>query len=263
MARLEWNTPGNRLYEAGIDRGVLYIEGQAGVAWSGLTSVEMAPTGGGSKSYYLDGNKYLLASAAEEFGATINAFTYPEQFAVCDGSSQPRPGLRLTQQRRKTFGFSYRTMVGSDQDGDLGYKIHLVYNALAEPSQRTYSAISDSVEPIEFSWSITTKPPIVAGYKRTAHIEIDSRTTDIQVLELIESALYGDNENTARLPSFAEIVEMYDAYFVFVVTDNGDGTATISGPDDAITQLDDILLQFDWPTVVATADPNAYTISDG
>jgi len=262
VTRLKWDTPGNRLYEAGIDRGVLYIDGQPGVTWSGLTSVEMAPTGGGAKSYYLDGNKYMLASAAEEFGATINAFTYPVQFALCDGSAQPRPGLHLTQQRRKTFGFSYRTKVGSDLNGDLGYKIHLVYNALAEPSQRSYSSTSDTVDPIEFSWSITTKPPVIPGYKRTSHVEIDSRTTDSQVLELIETTLYGDDENVARLPSFDELVEMYDAFFVFVVTLNGDGTATISGPDDAITQLDDILLQFDWPTVVEV-DPDTYTISDG
>lgn len=262
MARLEWNTPGNRLYEAGIDRGVLYVEGQAGVAWSGLTSVDMTPTGGGSKSYYLDGNKYLLVSAVEEFGATINAFTYPEIFALCDGSSQPRPGLRLSQQRRKTFGFSYRTMVGSDQSGDIGYKIHLVYNALAEPSQRSYSSNGDSIAPIEFSWSITTKPPVLPGYKRTAHVEIDSRTTDSQVLELVESVLYGDDENAARLPNFAELVEMYDAYFVFVVTDNGDQTFTISGPDEAIQAIEEDYLLFDWPTVIPV-DANTYTISDG
>lgn len=262
MARLEWNTIGDRLYEAGIDRGVLYVEGQVGVAWTGLTSVEMTPTGGGSKSYYLDGNKYLLVSAAEEFGATINAFTYPEQFALCDGSSQPRPGLRLTQQRRKTFGFSYRTMVGSDLNSDLGYKIHIVYNALADPSQQSYSSIGDSVEPTEFSWSITTKPPIVSGYKRTSHVEIDSRTTDSNVLSLVEDALYGNDEDMPRLPSYTELISMFDAFFVFVVTDNGDGTFTISGPDDAIQQLDDIYLQFDWPTVVSV-DENTYTISDG
>jgi hypothetical protein len=222
----------------------------------------MAPTGGGSKSYYLDGNKYLLVSAAEEFGATINAFTYPDLFALCDGSSQIRPGLRITQQRRKTFGFSYRTMVGSDLNNDLGYKIHLVYNAMAEPSQRSYGTIGDSPEPLELSWSITTKPPVIPGYKRTSHIEIDSRTTDIQVLESIEEVLYGNNENTARLPSFAELEELYDAFFVFVVTDNGDHTYTISGPDEAIQALGEDYLQFDWPTVIPV-DEHTYTISDG
>lgn len=262
MARLEWNTQGKRQYEAGVDRGVLYIEGQAGVTWTGLTSVEMTPIGGGSKSYYLDGNKYLLVSTAEEFGATINAYTYPEQFGTCDGSVSVRSGLSIGNQRRKTFGFSYRTMVGSDLNGDLGYKIHLVYNALAEPSQRSYSAIGDSVDPIEFSWSITTKAPIIPGYKRTSHIEIDSRTTDIQVMELIESVLYGNDENAARLPTFAELVEMYDAFFVFVVTDNGDRTYTISGPDEAIEAIGEDYLVFDWPTVIPV-DANTYTISDG
>ncbi len=262
MPRLEWDAPGNRIYEAGIDHGVLYVEGQPGVPWSGLTSVEMTPTGGGSKSYYLDGNKYLLVSATEEFGATINALTYPDEFALCDGSSQPRPGLRLTQQRRKTFGFSYRTLVGSAQNGDLGYKIHIVYNALAEPAQRRYSSIGETADPTEFSWSITTKPPVIPGYKRTAHVEIDSRTTDSQVLGLIESVLYGDDENSARLPSFIELVDMYDAYFVFVVTDNGDHTYTISGPDDAIQSLDEYYLMFDWPTVIPV-DEHTYTISDG
>jgi hypothetical protein len=262
VARLIWSVSGTRLYEAGIDRGVLYVDGFPGVPWTGLTSVEMNPTGGGTKSYYLDGNKYLIASSAEEFGATINAFTYPDLFARCDGTAEIRTGLRLTQQRRKSFGFSYRTLVGSDLNGDLGYKIHIVYNALAEPTQRSYSSLSDSTDPVEFSWNVTTRPPVVSGYKRTSHVEIDSRTTDSQVLELIENALYGDEENAARLPSFSELVEMYDAFFVFVVTDNGDRTFTISGPDEAIEKLDDIYLQFDWPTVVSI-DENTYTISDG
>jgi hypothetical protein len=222
----------------------------------------MSPTGGGAKSYYLDGNKYLLVSAAEEFGATINAFMYPDEFAFCDGSRSPRPGLRVAQQRRKTFGFSYRTKVGSDQNGDLGYKIHLIYNALADPTQRTYSSTGDSVEPSEFSWSITTKPPVIPGYKRTAHVEIDSRTTDTQVMGLVESVLYGDDENSARLPSFPELVEMYDAFFVFVVTDNGDHTYTISGPDEAIQAIGEDYLTFDWPTVIPV-DEHTYTISDG
>lgn len=262
MAKLVWGTPNSRLYETGVDRGVLYVEGQPGVPWNGLTSIEMSPSGGGSKSYYLDGNKYLIASSAEEFGATINAFTYPPEFEQCDGSSSARPGLVLTQQRRKSFGFSYRTLVGSENNGDLGYKIHLVYNALAEPTERSYSTVGEDVEPLGFSWTINTRPPAIPGFKRTSHIEIDSRTTDSNVLGLVEEALYGTDEDLARLPSFEELLTMFDAFFVFVVTDNGDGTATISGPDDAITQLDDILLQFSWPTVLPV-DEDSYTISDG
>lgn len=262
MAKLEWGTPNSRLYETGVDRGVLYVDGQPGVPWNGLTSVEMSPTGGGSKSYYLDGNKYLIASSAEEFGATINAFTYPPEFGQCDGSSSARPGLVLTQQRRKSFGFSYRTLVGSESNGDLGYKIHLVYNALAEPTERSYSSVGEDVEPLGFSWTINTRPPAIPGFKRTSHIEIDSRTTDANVLALVEEALYGTDEDLARLPSFSELLEMFDAFFVFVVTDNGDGTFTISGPDEAISHLGDIYLQFDWPTVLPV-DANTYTISDG
>lgn len=262
MPRIEWNAPGSRVFEAGVDRGVLYVDGQPGVPWTGLTAVEMNASGGGVKSYYLDGNKYLMASAAEEFGCSIKAFTYPPEFAKCDGTSNPRPGLGLTQQRRKSFGFSYRTKIGSDLNGDLGYKIHIVYNALAEPADRSYQTLSEDIDPMEFEWSVVTRPPVLPGYKRTSHIEIDSRTTDENVLKLVEDALYGTNEDMARLPSFEEIVAMYDAYFVFVVTDNGDGTFTISGPDDAIQPLSDIFLQFDWPTVVPV-DPNTYTISDG
>lgn len=262
MAKIKWDSPGSRVFETGVDHGVLYLDGQPGVPWSGLRSVEMSPSGGGSKSYYLDGNKYLIASSSEEFGATINAFTYPSEFGQCDGSSSPRPGLVLTQQRRKSFGFSYRTKVGNELNGDLGYKIHLVYNALAEPSNRNYSSTGEDIDPTEFSWVITTRPPVIPGYKRTSHIEIDSRTTDSQVLGLVEDTLYGTDEDLPRLPSFAELIEMYDAFFVYVVTDNGDGTFTISGPDDAIIPLGDIYLQFDWPTVIPV-DADTYTISSG
>lgn len=262
MTRLIWNDPGTKEFEAGVDHGVLYVGEQPGVAWPGLTSVEVEPDGGGAKSYYLDGEKYLLVSESEEYAATINAFTYPNLFTECDGSRTVRAGLKLSQQRRKTFGFSYRTMVGNDQDVEAGYKIHLVYNALASPSSRSHTTANDRPELTPFSWAITTKPPVVAGYKRTAHVEIDSRTTDSQVLGLLEESLYGNETEEPRLPAFAEIVEMYDAFFVFVVTDNGDGIFTISGPDDAILALDDILLQFTWPTVLEV-DPDTYTIASG
>lgn len=261
MARLQWGVAGSRVYEAGLDRGVLYIEGSPGIPWNGLTSVELAATGG-TKSYYLDGEKYLIASARERFSATINAFTYPPAFAQCDGSVSPRPGLSLRHQRRKQFGFSYRTRVGSAENNDLGYKIHLVYNALAEPSDTSYSTASEDTDPVEFSWSITTKPPVIPGHRRTSHVVIDSRTTDSKVLALVEDALYGTDEEVARLPSFPELVEMYDAFFVIVVTDEGNGIYTISGPDEAIQEMGPYYLQFDWPTVIPI-DEFTYTISSG
>lgn len=262
MTRLEWGAPGTREFETGVDRGVLYLSGQAGVPWTGLTSVDVSPEGGGTKTYYLDGEMYLLVSTREEFGATINALTFPPEFAECDGTRQHRNGLKLTQQRRKPFGFSWRTMVGNDINPEAGYIIHLVYNAVAEPASRSHETKTDTVDPTPFGWSIKAKPPVVPGYRRTAHIQIDSRTTDPNVLGLVEEALYGTDEEAPYLPTFVQLEAMYDAFFVFVVTLNGDGTATISGPDDAITALDPVLLQFNWPTVVEV-DPNTYTISDG
>lgn len=262
MARLAWDAPGSRFYETGIDRGVLYLQDKPGVPWSGLTSVDVSPSGGGVKSYYLDGEKYLIISAREEFGGTLNALTYPPEFGQCDGSAQVRSGLFLQNQRRKTFGLSYRTMIGSDQSPEHGYKIHIVYNAVAEPTQRNYGTRGDNEDPTEFSWNLTTRPPRIEGYQSTSHVIIDSRTTDKNVLGLVENALYGDEEGMAYLPAFDELVSMFDAYFVFVVTDNGDHTYTISGPDDAILEEDDIFLKFDWPTVIPV-DENTYTISSG
>lgn len=260
MARLTWHTLGSKQYEAGVDRGVLYVGDNPGVPWTGLTSVDESPDGGGIKSYYLDGQKYLQVASAEEYAATISALTYPPEFEQCDGSLSPRAGLMFMQQRRKPFGFSYRTMIGNEQGSDHAYKVHVVYNAIAQPTSRNYASIGDSAEPTEFSWSITTKPPAIPGYTRTSHIVIDSRTTDSRVLADVEEVLYGSDQFMPRLPSPTELIEMYDAFYVFVVTDNGDRTYTISGPDEAIENLDGQFLQMTWPTVVQVND-NTYTIS--
>lgn len=262
MPRITWGSSADRNYETGVDRGVLFVGSQAGVPWIGLTSVEENPVGGQTKAYYIDGVKYLQTSAMEEYSATINAFTYPDEFGVCDGTAQVRPGLHLTQQRRKSFGFSYRTLVGDGLNPDKGYKIHIVYNALAEPARRNYSSVSDSPEPIDFSWTVTTKPIAASGYKHSAHVVIDSRKADPQVLEAIEDILYGNDELMSRLPSFAEILDIFDALHVLTVTLNGDGTATIEGPDEAIQMLDTNIFQIDWPTVGAI-DEDTYEISSG
>lgn len=260
MTRIDWGLPGSRRFESGIDQGVLYVGANPGVPWVGLTAVEESPNGGEPRPFYIDGLKYLNVSSAEEYEATINAFTYPDLFAECDGSRQVRTGLFFSQQRRKSFGLSYRSFVGTDLNPEQGYKIHIIYNALAAPSSKAHNTIGDSTEPSSFSWVVTTRPPAVAGYKRTAHVVIDSRTTDTVVLQAIESALYGDEENMPRLPTIPEVVGFYDAFYSFVVTDNGDGIYTVSGPDDAIVALDDNLLQITWPTVVEL-DPETYTIS--
>lgn len=261
MARLEWGASGTRVYETGVDRGVLYVGTQPGVPWEGLSSVEETPNGGETKSYYIDGVKYLSVSAGEEFQATINAFTYPELFATCDGTAVVRPGLLLKHQRRKLFGLSYRTQVGNELNSDYGYKIHLVYNALASPSSKSYTSNSDTTEPTTFSWLVTTRPPAVSGYKRSAHVVIDSRTTASSVLQAVEDVLYGDDLNPPKLPTLDELISLYDtAAFTIEVVDNGDGTFDIIGPDNLIQQLSTSTYQITSDAVVAI-DEDTYTIS--
>lgn len=260
MPELDWGAFGTRFYEAGVDRGVLYIDGQPGVAWAGLTAVNEDSSGGDSKPFYIDGIKYLNLPSAEEFGATITAFTYPDEFAQCDGTAQPRSGLFLMQQPRSSFGMSYRTKVGNDQSVDFGYKIHLVYNALAAPSQRSNKSISDSIDPTDFSWTITTLPADISEYKPTSHVIIDSRTTDPTVLALIEATLYGDDDNDASLPDIADLIALYDTDNELIVIDNGDGTFTVTGPADTVRMIDGTTFEITGPTAVFI-DDDSYTIS--
>ena len=209
MTQLTWGGYGERFYEVGIDRGVLYIPAQAGVAWNGLISVSENPSGGEAKPYYLDGLKYLNIAAAEEFVATLSAYSHPAQFGPCDGSKSVHNGLFVTQQPRISFGLSYRTKVGSNASADHGYKIHLVYNALVAPSQRPYRTLSDSADPTTLSWNLTTKPPSITGYKPTAHLVIDTRTTSAEVLAEIEALLYGTEEDDATLPTPDEVIAIF------------------------------------------------------
>lgn len=260
MARLDWNAAGTRFYEAGVDRGVLYINGQAGVAWNGLTSVSESSSGGEAQSYYIDGVKYANIPSSEEYEATITAFTYPDEFLQCEGFVQPRSGLFLTRQRRKSFGLSYRTKIGNDLEDEYGYKIHVVYNALAAPTERANSTLGESTDPSDFSWKITTRAPAMSGYKRTAHVVIDSRHTDPVVLSLIEDILYGNDEESSRLPTFAELLEAFDTISSLTVVDNGDGTWTATAPYEVIRMLDDTTFEITSPTAVFI-DEDSYTLS--
>ncbi|MDB5716248.1 MAG: hypothetical protein JWO15_3645 [Sphingomonadales bacterium] len=213
MERITWGAVGQRFFEAGVDRGVLYIGTSLGVPWNGLVSVTENPDGGDPTPFYIDGVKYLNEPSSEEFQATLEAFTYPDEFLECDGTMSVVNGLSATQQKRKSFGLSYRTQVGNDVDGtDHGYKIHLVYNALAAPSSVAHAAIGDSVSPDNFSWQITTKPLPVPGFKRTSHFVIDSRETPKTVLTRIEEILYGSTAEGARLPTIPELVYVFNAY---------------------------------------------------
>lgn len=237
MAILTWDNVGERQYETGVDRGVLYIPTAGvydiGYAWNGLVSVTESPSGAEATAQYADNIKYLNLISAEEFGATIEAFTYPKEFAQCDGSATPQPGVVVGQQDRKQFGLSYRTRVGNDVSGTAaGYKIHLVYGAQAAPTEKAFTTINDSPEAITFSWEITTTPVSVTGLKPTAILTIDSTKANAASLLVLENALYGTAGTAPRLPLPDEVIAMF-AGTVTVVTATqpsfvaAGGTATI------------------------------------
>ena len=218
MAKITWDDTGKRIYETGVDHGVLYPYGTSeapygtGVAWNGLTNVSENPSGAESSPIYADNIKYVNLMSNEEFGATIEAYTYPDEFAECDGSKELAPGVYAGQQARKTFGLSYRTKIGNDVDGeDYGYKLHLIYGALAAPSERSYATINDSPEAITFSWEISTTPVEVTGGKPTACITIDSTKVDATKLAALEKILYGDGATGPKLPLPDEVAEMLKA----------------------------------------------------
>lgn len=260
MSRIGWNAVGSRLYEAGVDRGVLYVDGYPGVPWNGLTSVNETPSGGDVKSYYIDGVKYLAIPSPEEFEGTITAFTYPDEFAPCNGLAEPRSGLFLTHQRRKKFSFSYRTMIGSDLTESHGYKLHIVYNALASPSERNNQSYSERIDPNDFSWKITCTPPPMANYRPTSHVVLDSRTTDPSVMSVVEDILYGSDTDLSRLPDLDELVAAYDTISTLTVIDNGDGTWTATAPFDVIRMIDSETFEITAPTAISTGT-ETYTLS--
>ncbi len=215
MSKLIWDQTGERFYETGVNQGVLYLRGKDGtysngVAWNGLISVTESPSGADSTPIYADNIKYLNLLSTEEFGATIEAYTYPDEFAQCDGSAEIATGVMIGQQNRKVFGLSYKTTLGNDVDGnDHGYKLHIIYGALAAPSEKGYSTINDSPEAITFSWEITTTPVSVTGFKPTASIVIDSTKVDAADLEALEEILYGTIDNDPYLPLPDEISSLF------------------------------------------------------
>ena len=206
MSKLTWDNTGERLFETGVKQGVLYpIQSDGtyskGVAWNGLTAVTESPSGAEATPLYADDIKYLNLLSNEEFGATIEAYTYPDEFAECDGSAQLATGVMIGQQKRKVFGLCYRTTIGNDVDGnDHGYKLHLVYGCLAAPSEKAYATINDSPEAITFSWEVSTTPVNVTGFKPTSQITIDSTKADPTKLQALEGILYGTAEKEASLP---------------------------------------------------------------
>ena len=217
MAKLVFDESGKRFYETGVSKGVLYVQDASGaypqgVAWNGLTAVNEAPSGAEATPLYADDIKYLELRSAEGFGATIEAYTYPDEFEQCDGSAELAEGVVIGQQARKAFGLCYRTIVGNDVQGnDFGYKLHLIYGATAAPSEKAYATVNDSPEAVTFSWEVTCTPVEVEGFKPTATVVIDSRKVDAEKLAALEAKLYGSEAEEAQLPLPAEIAAMFKA----------------------------------------------------
>lgn len=215
--KLEWDKSGERLYETGIDRGVLYTMSKGkytkGVPWNGLTAVNENPSGGEPTKLWANNNNYITLLSAEEYGFTIEAYTYPEEFEACDGSVEIAEGVTIAQQTRERFGFSYRTLIGNDEKGtDHGYKIHLVYGCLASPSEKNRSSVNDSPEVNPFSWAVNTTPIAVKGHKPTSVLTIDSTVVSPEKLAKIEAKLYGDSSSgEPSLPTPDEILTILNA----------------------------------------------------
>lgn len=214
MSKLVWDKSGERLYETGVKKGVLYVQDDTGaypkgVAWNGLTAVTESPSGAEATPLYADDIKYLNLISNEEFGASIEAYMYPDEFMECDGSASVATGVVIGQQKRKAFGLCYRTVLGNDlANNEYGYKIHIIYGALAAPSEKAYATVNDSPEAITFSWEVTTTPVEVEGFKPTATLTIDSTKVDAEKLAALEAILYGSESEEARLPLPSEIITL-------------------------------------------------------
>lgn len=258
--RISWDNPIDRRYETGLDRGVLYLNNGSVIPWNGLTAVEEA--GGESSSpYYIDGRPFLWLPKPKEFAATIKAYTYPDEFAEVMGLSQATYGMYLDSQMGDSFGLSYRTLVGDSINGvDAGYKIHLIYNATVAPTSASYTSLSNSVNPIEFSWEIQTVPMPIDGFRATAHVIIDTRyMTDEQITEL-EALLYGDDATSAYLPPPQEVLDLLQYGDTIIITDNGDGTWSAQGSYQNIHMIDEDTFQIENVDAVNHGD-GTFTIS--
>lgn len=236
MAKLEWDKSGEKYFEAGVDHGVLYTKIETangyysgGVVWNGLITISESPEGGDENAFYADNIKYGTLRGTEDFGGSIEAYTYPDEWEACDGSATVAKGAVVTQQVRKTFGLSYRTLIGNDEDGlEHGYKLHLVYGATASPSEKSRETVNDSPDASSMSWDFTTVPVTVDGLKPTSHIIVDSRKADPDKLKDLEDFLYGTDSADAKLPLPAKVVELLGAPDT-TVTPGGGSTGGSTG----------------------------------
>ena len=260
MGKLQWDQTGERFYETGVDQGVLYLADGRGVPWNGLTAVDEASGNVNQTSYYIDGVRYFTQRSVGDYSATLKAFTYPDEFMEFDGYQEAADGLILDSQPvLNEFGLSYRTRVGNDIDGtDHGYKIHLAYHMTAVPSSRSFGTMGDSVDPMLFSWTISGTPEVLAGYRPTCHVIIDSRKVSPAMLAVVEEILYGSDISDARLPTLFELVDLLSTW-AFGVVDNGNGTWTVRGPIENVKNLDKKTFMVDRTTVAPNT--NGYTVS--
>lgn len=238
MATIVWDRVGERLFETGVDRGVLYPAAGGGVPWNGLISVDRTSSGGETKSNYIDGYKYQNRSSVDEYVATLQAYTYPDEFESCSGLVSIGNGLSIGFQRRKSFGLSYRTKIGNDVLGlDLGYKIHIVYNCLATPSQLSYKTVGEEIDSSLMTWTVTTKPVKVSGMLHSAYFVVDSTRAPVSAMQDLEVILYGTELVEPRLPSQNELIGIFVDESSFTVTDLGGGEFEISGSDLAVFEV--------------------------
>jgi hypothetical protein len=249
MSRLAWDDLGKRSYEIGVDRGVLYPTGESGVPWNGLIAVQEAPSGADISESHQDGRKIRNRRMGEGFSATISAYTYPREFEKYDGVEDGLAG-----QNRPYFGFSYRTRLATDTENDAGSLIHLVYNAQATPSQKSYSSIGASINPVVFSWAIDTTPVILADGSITSHLIVNTKMAYSWAVDILEDLIYGSASNDPQLPSIPGVLDIFENASILKITDHGDGTWTADGPDEAIVMIDPTTFRITWPSAVYLDD---------
>ena len=250
MTRITWGDTGHRFFSTGVDRGVLFLQNGSGVPWNGLVSVNEAPSGSDAVEAHFDGKKYHSRRSPEEFSGTIEAYTYPSEFEIFLGQA-----VMHTAQARTPFNFTYRTRIGNDENGvDHAYLIHIVYNALIKPTQRALQTISDSIDVATFAWDFETNP-LRMGDRRGSHLIIDSRLAYPWALEELETILYGSTTTTSTLPSPEFLLQLFEDASILKVTNHGDGTVTIEGPDDIVKMVGTNLWQIGpWPSVIQIAE---------
>jgi hypothetical protein len=213
MTRISWSGVGDRIFQAGVDRGVLYVDNGPGVPWIGLVNVDQGQSGGQAKPVYMNGVKISNRMTPEEFEATIDAYTYPVEFERCDGTYLAQNGMRIKQQRRKGFGMSYRSLVGNDVSGlSHAYKLHVIYDLKAEPSDRGYRTLTDNSEPFTFSWKVSSRPSRISGFRPSGVFEFDSRDVPAELLQQLEDILYGNETTAPSLPTPGELMFLFDSY---------------------------------------------------